>query len=243
MHRFRCPIERTASRIELTDTTEIHHLKNVLRLKPGGKIIVFDGKGLQARGEITELKQNKCTINVSRVEEAPHKELSLILACAIPKKGKFETVIEKATELGVAAIIPLKTKRTEVDLKGERAAKKRARFVAVALNAAKQSGRADIPRIEPIASLGDCLKRLKGDCLLLMAGLVEPRKPLTQIFPLEKHIKKIAVFIGPEGDFTDDEYALARKEGAEIVSLGEHVLKVETAALSSISFIQLMTGT
>jgi 16S rRNA (uracil1498-N3)-methyltransferase len=161
------------------------------------------------------------------------------LACAMPKKSKFETIIEKATELGVDEIIPLATKRTEVILKGERAARKRQRFESVATNAAKQSRRSTIPRIHDITEFRACIDALPKDALLIMPGLIEPRIDIARLFPLKEKEARLTVLIGPEGDFTPQEYAYAQQKGARIVSLGPTTLKVETAALAAVAFMML----
>jgi len=239
MYRFFAPIDEFNSRFTVMDSAEVHHMTHVLRLKKGNAVQFFNGKSKAGEGIIEEISSQSCRIKVARLFNETARTLHLVLACAIPKKSKFEGIIEKATELGVHEIIPLMTKRTEVILKGERAAKKLKRFETIALNAAKQSKRSDIPRIHAVSAFKDCIDALSRNTLLIMPGLIEPRIHIAELFPLKEKPVKLAVLIGPEGDFTQEEYAYARERGARIVSLGAHTLKVETAALVAASFIML----
>lgn len=239
MYRFFAPIDEINDHFSINDPAELHHMAHVLRLKKGEAVQFFNGRSQAGEGVIEEISMQNCRIKVTRLFGEIPRALHVILACAMPKKSKFETIIEKATELGVQEIIPLATQRTEVILKGERAQKKRQRFETVALNAAKQSKRADIPRIHDITNFKDCIDALHKDTLLVMPGLVEPRVDIAALFPLKEKTAKLAVLIGPEGDFTPEEYAYAKDKGARIVSLGPTTLKVETAALAAASFILL----
>ena len=136
MHRFYCPkTDLTSSTVSIFDPNEIHHLKNVLRLKKDSLIKLFnnDGEGEYKILSLTvkEVRAEKLSFN----KNIPSSSPEIILACAIPKKSKFETIIEKTTELGVSEIIPLQTERTIVQLKGERLDKKTLRYETVAINA------------------------------------------------------------------------------------------------------------
>ncbi|HLF18513.1 MAG TPA: 16S rRNA (uracil(1498)-N(3))-methyltransferase [Candidatus Omnitrophota bacterium] len=240
MHRFYCPnADFSSKEITLTDKEEIHHLRDVLRLKPPGLIQLFDGKGKEATATICSISPQKVVVAVEKLTHAPVQTLTLTLACAIPKKSKFETIIEKATELGVDEIIPLKTKRTEVDLKGERLHKKLARFQTVAVNAAKQCQRERLPIIHPTMEFQSAVDKLTADSFIVIPALIKKRKKLFEALPAVKDNLKIAILIGPEGDFTPEEYSYALEKGAHPVSLGKTVLKVETAALSALAGIQL----
>ena len=163
----------------------------------------------------------------------------IILACAIPKKSKFEWIIEKAAELGVDEIIPLKTKRTEVDLKGNRLAKKISRYHDAAVNAAKQSRRLRVPIIHPVTDFTSAMKLLSGGTTVFIPSLSGERKNILEAFKAVPSPSRVAFLIGPEGDFTPQEYDLARARGCISVSLGKTVLKVETAALVAVACAQI----
>ncbi len=242
MHRFYSANTNLQQKtIALTDKQEIHHLKNVLRFKKNNPITIFNGKGQEAAGQIISITAEKVEIKITSTKQAaPENKISITLACALPKKAKFEYIIEKTTELGVDEIIPLATKRTEVVLKGDRAEKKNARYQTVAINAAKQCKRTTIPTIRAITKLKDIITEIPDYDLALIPWLEGERASIAETFKLNKTVKKIIFFIGPEGDFTPEEAKLCIAAGAAPVSLGPTVLKVDTAAISVIAFANLL---
>jgi len=243
MHRFHCPeLKDAGSVVKIHSKKEIHHLKNVLRLKVGEAISIFDGKGLNATGTILSLEKEGADIQIDSYQLPDEKKITVTLACAIPKRAKFETIIEKTTELGVDEIIPLITKRTEFSAPLDKLHKKNFRYQTVAVNAAKQSQRKTIPIIHPITLLKNALNLLQKDDLALMPCLTGQRKRLADLFLGDKiQTQRIVYFIGPEGDFTDEEVILAKAKGCIPITLGETVLKVDTAAIAVLSFIRLAT--
>lgn len=125
MHRFYCPqSDFSTKEVVITDKNELHHLGDVLRLKKGDRIGLFNDKNQEASGTILSNNAQKVCVHISSVQKIKTQWPSIILACAVPHKGKFELIIEKTTELGVDEIIPLKTKRTEIVLNEERRIKK-----------------------------------------------------------------------------------------------------------------------
>ncbi|MCR4336516.1 MAG: 16S rRNA (uracil(1498)-N(3))-methyltransferase [Candidatus Omnitrophica bacterium] len=228
------------SETQITDPTEIHHLIHVLRLKEGETISIFNGKDSEAIGEIAHIDRQKVTVRINSVKTMlSENSKSLILACAIPKKSKFESIIEKCTELGIDEIIPLQTQRTEVRLKDEKSDKKRLRYQAVAVNAAKQSQRLTIPRIHPIQKFSEALNHLQKDDLALIPTLEGQRQSLHEVLSLAIAKKRIVFFIGPEGDFSPEEILMAQKAGCIPISLGSTVLKVDTAAIAVTALLNL----
>lgn len=242
MHRFFSPnLTATTHALEITDSREIHHLKNVLRLKKDNVITIFNGKGAEGQAIIQLVSESCIKLHLDAISVEAPKKFLIILACAIPKKAKFETIIEKCTELGVDEIIPIKTQRTEFALSIERMAKKNARYQTVAINAAKQSKRKTVPVIHPITDFKKALETFSGvETLSFIPCLTGNRVSLPQAFQkLSTPAQKIIIFIGPEGDFTPEEVKTAVQSGCVPVSLGETVLKVDTAAISAISFAKL----
>lgn len=215
----------------LTDAKEIHHLIHVLRLKKGNVIHIFNQHNEEGEGTILHLSPHEMTVQINSSKKIDIKFPLITLACAIPKKSKFETIIEKATELGVHEIIPLKTKRTEIILKGAREEKKIIRFQTVAINAAKQSKHTHIPHIHPVTDFSQALKDLIQQSKVIIPSLTGNRIPLMEALHQSKNEQRISFLIGPEGDFTPEEYKEAHTQSCIPVSLGESVLKVETAAL------------
>ena len=246
MHRFFTSQTTLAQQttISLTDPDEVHHLKCVLRLKSGDEVHLFNENGQEATAHIQRLDAKSVTLAIVECRTmAPTKSPQIILACAIPKKAKFESIIEKTTELGVTQIIPLLTARTEVRIKGEEARRKADRYRKVAINAAKQCQRNSIPIIDPPTTFDDVLKKfLTGETLILIPCLCKERSPMTAIFRRAITKPRILILIGPEGDFTEAEISKALAAGAIPVSLGETVLKVDTAAMSAVAVARLHTS-
>ena len=236
MHRLYCPqTDFSVSPIIITDPKEIHHLNVVLRLKNKQQIHVFNGQGEEALATILAITPHKINLQIDHVYTSETDSPKMILACAVPKKGKFETIIEKATELGVAEIIPLKTQRTEIQLKGERLHKKTVRFQTVAVNAAKQSKRKLVPHIHPLTEFISAIQFLTTQSTTIIPSLMGDRIPLINALQKIKEPKIVSFVIGPEGDFTPEEYAYAHKKGCIAVSLGQNILKVETAAITALA--------
>ncbi len=241
MHRSYCKNLNLNNKITaISSKNEISHIKKVLRQKEGDSICIFDGKGTEIIGKIISSSDKLIKIETTQISHQKQKAFHVTLACAIPKKSKFELIIEKCTELGVDRIIPLKTKRTEFYIPKEKYDKKLKRYEAVSINASKQSNRKTLPEICQIMNFKDALSTIDNNCLALIGSLSADRKNLKDVFPkLLKNKKHIICFIGPEGDFTNDEMTLSIEAGCIPVSLGETVLKVDTAAISAISYINL----
>lgn len=226
--------------ITVNDKAEIHHLRDVLRMNPSDNIRIFNGNGEESDGEIIHITKKKARIKILNRRKIHHDAGNpyIVLACAIPKKDKFEWIIEKAAELGVMEIFPLKTARTEFHIKADRARKKNERYKTVAINAAKQCRRLIVPKIHPMTSFEEIFDRLDNDTKIFIPCLIEKRQTLKSALHITAP-QKMAFLIGPEGDFTEKEVRLAIEKGAVPVSLGETVLRVETAAISAIAFTQM----
>jgi len=224
---------------EFSDPKEIHHLKNVLRLKCDDTIAVFNAHGQEGLALITAINSSTITLQTISLQSPQKSQLfRIILACAIPKKAKFEWIIEKTSELGVDTIVPLLTARTEVRFTAAKAEQKQERYHQVALNAAKQSQRSTVPIINAPVKFLDFLKSVSAEkTMLLIPCLPGDRKHLMEIMPPGPGIAQIVIFIGPEGDFTPGEIAAAQEHGAIPVSLGQTVLKVDTAAIAVVSML------
>lgn len=235
-HRFYHPhVDFSTPTINILCKDEIHHIKNVLRLKCGAHVCVFNGKGEEVVGIIKLINSQNIEIEIESHQKFLSNEPKIILACALPKKSKFETIIEKATELGADIIIPVKTKRTEIKLSDDFIQKKSKRFQTIAINAAKQSWRKTIPIIHNITPFTKTLKFLNKESQILIPSLCASRINLINAFSQLDKCKPISFLIGPEGDFTQEEYQAVQKLHGTAVTLGETILKVETAALYALS--------
>ena len=242
MRRFYLPNQtfELNKALVIQNASEIHHMTNVLRFKKGDEVIIFNDEKKEAVCVIETFSTNQINLTVKKIIEKKEKKLpKIILGCAVPKKGKFEWIIEKCTELGVNEIYPMKTKRTEVVFSADKMKAKIKRFQTVAVNAAKQCQRNDVPKILPMTSLEDVIKKDFGFSLKLIPCLIKDRKPILEILSSHCEIESVSVLIGPEGDFTEEEVNKALALGYVPVSLGETTLKVETAAISVISCVKL----
>ena len=242
MHRFFCPQNNFDSEtIIISDSSEVHHIKDVLRLKTGEQIQLFNNEGKEVAATILSIKKNSVSARRDLVLPPQRNDQPLIiLACAVPKKAKFEYIIEKCTELGIDEIIPLKTQRTEGTGKLQAMDKKLTRYQTVAINAAKQSARRRVPVIHKLSSFTNALKEINNETIALIPCLSGDRQSLVDVQIDFKKIKRILYFIGPEGDFTPEELKEALSLGCIPVTLGPTVLKVDTAAISVMSFLNIL---
>lgn len=228
---------------------EAKHLRDVLRLKAGDEVSVFDGEGREFLCVIEESgrKQSGATLAVrSEVAPAsPSSPLHLTLALALLKGEKFDLVVQKATELGAAYIVPVVTARADVRVRDEQdGARRRARWQRLALEACKQSGRASVPVVDAPLPLAAVVERepLAADERRMMfaerggEGLLET---------LNRHPVRAthaAALVGPEGGWTDEEISHARTNGWQIITLGGRILRAETAAITATALLQHLFG-
>ncbi|MHB8155661.1 MAG: RsmE family RNA methyltransferase [Candidatus Omnitrophota bacterium] len=237
-------INLTDKFIILNDTNQLHHLRDVLRIRPGEKIAIFDRSGNEYIVVVTELGSNCAKLEIKE-KKAPHGlNIQITVACAIPKKVKMDDIIDKLTQLGVSCIIPLQTERVIVKLDKQKKLQRLQRWEKIALSAVKQSQRSELVVIKPVIDFKELIASVQDFDLKLIPTLEGERKSLKEILRAfgpqdDKLPRKIIVFIGPEGDFSAQEISLAKKAGFLPVSLGQGVLRVDTAAIAAVSFIKL----
>ncbi|HOX54753.1 MAG: 16S rRNA (uracil(1498)-N(3))-methyltransferase [Candidatus Omnitrophica bacterium] len=238
MHnRFFCPSENISEKvITINDKKEIHHIVDVLRFGIESDITIFNGEGFEFEGKIKEISKNSIRIMIENKYESKRRPFEITLACAVPKKAKFDFIVEKLTELGVDRIIPLETERSEVRYKKDRMLEKVGHWRQVAINASKQSQRSYIPQIEEVQNFKNVISKLENYDLALFPTLEGERVHLAEALKGFKE-RRIIIFIGPEGDFSEEEADLARKSGCKLVTLGENVLKVDTAAITVVAVL------
>jgi 16S rRNA (uracil1498-N3)-methyltransferase len=200
---------------------ELHHAARVVRLRDGEEVELFDGKGNAARGVVASLGRDELTVDVAAVIDARESPLAIMLAMSIIALDKFELVLQKATELGVHAIVPITTERVEI--RPERYRGKHERWEKIIFEAVKQCGRARTPKLEEVTPFEEVIAR-EGAKILFDAD--EQPSP-----PASHHPPPTTLFIGPEGGFTQHEVALAARHGAHIRRMGPRRLRAETAAI------------
>lgn len=224
--------------ISVIDKETVHYLSHVLRLEVGDRINIFDGKGKEFCGRIKKMDRKKIAFEIiSSKDMAKGCGLNITLACAIPKKAKFDYIIEKTTELGVDRIIPMITERTIVSLDEKTCLSKLNRWKKIGQEASKQSHRALLPKIEGVSKFSEVLKQASLFDLAIIACLYDERKDLSGILKSFKGNSVLAL-IGPEGDFSPQEISQARGAGCIAVEFTDTVLKVDTAAIFLVSILK-----
>lgn len=218
----------------------------VLRLQPGESVTLFNGQGGEWRADI--LRMGRQSVEVRVVAHDPvERELpiAVTLVAGMPANDRFDWLIEKATELGAAAIEPVVCERSVLRLSGERAERKREHWQAVAVAAAEQSGRTRVPVIAPVRSLPQAaaLAAREADVpnwLLSLADAVPMAERMAQDLDQYQGMGRLRIYSGPEGGFSAAEEALVRGIGARAVSLGARVLRSETAPLAVLAALGLV---
>ncbi len=213
---------------------ESHHAIGVLRLRPGDAVIVFDGAGHRAEAEILDASREGVVVRVDEVETEPHMPLRLTIATAIPKGKRWQILVEKYTELGVDAIVPVLSTRSVV--KGEGDIGKWRRWI---IEAAKQSRRAHLPEIFEPAKLPDVVATAKRDNAILLMADARGENPFAFRDLLDRTTAAV-VLVGPEGGFTQEEYDECRRHGARGICLSPFTLRIETAAATVCAIIREM---
>lgn len=219
---------------------QFHHAKNVLRLKVDDEVIIFDDKKNEYQAILEKILPKSIIFNIKYKENfIPNpSRVKITVACAIPKASHMDDIIDKLTQLGVDRIIPLETERVIVKLDKHKKILRQQRWNKIALNASQQSQRNTLPILEPVKKIKEFLSDSGSFDLKLIPALIGQRKPLKEALKNSKP-KNILVMIGPEGDFTPGELELAEKAGCIPVTLGDLVLRVETAAVAVAGFIRL----
>ena len=245
MKRFFAEHINDKEKIALLTGKELHHLKDVLRLKKGDKVIVFDGKGREFIGSLKTVSRDEaCVVIEKQLDISRESRFRIILAQGLARAEKMDIIIQKATELGVSEIIPFTASRVVSRLNSEQAAKKIQRWQRIAIEAAKQCRRDVIPRIEEIAKLSEVLNKYSHSIegyIKIIPWEGENRNHLKDILKPEG-ISGCIILIGPEGGFEEQEVALAEKAGFLPVMLGPRILRTETAAISIAAIIQYALG-
>lgn len=219
--------------------TDLNHMKNVLRMKPGEEVLISDGTGKDYNCQVKEYGAEE-GILVILSENADSRELPsrIWLFQGLPKSDKMEVILQKAVELGAAGVIPVATRNAVVKLDAKKAEAKIRRWQAIAESAAKQSKRMLIPNVHQVLTFKEALKYAESMDIRLIPyelarGMLETKEILSAIQPGQS----VGIFIGPEGGFEEKEVETAISEGVKPITLGRRILRTETAGLAILSVL------
>ena len=242
MHRFYiAPESWNIDALALTGT-EAHHCRNVLRLEPGDKVVLFDGRGRELTAEIISSDSSEISLRKLHEAKTPPLRCQITLGQAIPKGKNMDLIVQKAVEIGAAEIAPVLSDRTVVRLDEESAASKQAKWQTVAIEAAKQCGQNWLPRVHVPQTMAQFFQQPRRFDLQLIGSLQSDAVHLKKIlaeYSAEHGDRPTSVLmlVGPEGDFTPAELSLARSHGCRPITLGPIVLRVETASIYCLSIL------
>lgn len=238
--------EREPREIRLS-ADESHHLITVNRAQRGDTVVAFDGRGSEWICELSNDSKNAAVLHVRFAQSIKPVGYEITLGQALPKGPSMDSIVRKATELGVRRIVPLASERTQVHLDGDRQDRKIEKWQIAALEAAKQCGNAWLPEIAPVQDAAAFMEKASGFDLKLIASLhpgATSLKSVLQGFKTSTGRTPIRVLwlIGPEGDFTPAEMSLSQSTGFHAITLGPLVLRCETAAIYAVSVLSYELG-
>ncbi|MGB1110008.1 MAG: 16S rRNA (uracil(1498)-N(3))-methyltransferase [Gammaproteobacteria bacterium] len=229
------------SRVDITGQAA-HHLLKVLRARLGDRVALFNGDGREFSGDIVEIARHSASVLIDAespaAEESP---LRIILGQCISRGQRMDVAVQKAVELGVGEIVPLSSDRSYSMGTAKAIEKKLEHWRAIVISACEQSGRGIIPTLHPVTYFKDFIeqRRLAGQETLIPS----PTATATarELAP-PKEDSALAIAIGPEGGFSEEELEYAEKHEARLISLGPRVLRTETATIATLSLVQGLWG-
>ena len=240
MYHFFVSEEQINGENAYIEGSDVNHIANVLRMKPGEELLISVKGDWDYLCKIVDIETDRVNLKVIESMEQRELPVNITLLQGIPKSDKLEMIIQKAVELGVSEIIPVKTKRVVVKIDEKKVDTKVNRWNAIAESAAKQSKRSIIPKVYEPMSIDNALEIVKDFGVKLIPyenadGIDKTRKILDNM----DKTKNIAVFIGPEGGFEESEVERIKNSGFEVITLGKRILRTETAGLALLSNIMI----
>jgi 16S rRNA (uracil1498-N3)-methyltransferase len=244
MHRFYVSPENWNRGALALTRSEVHHARDVLRVRLGEKVVLFNGQGREITAEIADFTDDGIGLRKLHEAETPPLRCRIVLGQAIPKGKNMELIVQKAVEIGAAEIAPIISDRTIVQVDSESAAQKQSKWQQIAIEAAKQCGQNWLPRVHAPKKLAELFSAGAAESFdLRLIGSLQPgaqhlKKILTDYSSQHQHCPgSVLMLVGPEGDFTPAELALARRHGCQPITLGPIILRVETAAIYCLSVL------
>lgn len=240
MYHFFVSEEQINGENAYIEGSDVNHIANVLRMKPGEELLISVKGDWDYLCKIVDIETDRVNLKVLESMEQRELPVNITLLQGIPKSDKLEMIIQKAVELGVSEIIPVKTKRVVVKIDEKKVDTKVNRWNAIAESAAKQSKRSIIPKVYEPMSIDNALEIVKDFGVKLIPyenadGIDKTRKILDGM----DKTKDIVVFIGPEGGFEEAEVERIKNSGFEVITLGKRILRTETAGLALLSNIMI----
>lgn len=222
---------------------DLNHMKNVLRMKPGEEVLISDGTGKDYNCQVETYTEGGGILGIlSENEDSRELPSRIWLFQGLPKSDKMEVIIQKAVELGAAGVIPVATRNAVVKLDAKKAESKVRRWQAIAESAAKQSKRSYIPQVGAVMSLKEAfsyIEEQKFDLCMIPYELEKGMDGTKQVLSRLASGQQIAVFIGPEGGFDEEEIRLALEKNVIPVSLGKRILRTETAGPAILALLMM----
>lgn len=222
---------------------DLNHMKNVLRMKPGEAVLISDGTGKDYNCQVETYTEGEGILEIlSENEDSRELPSRIWLFQGLPKSDKMEVIIQKAVELGAAGVIPVATRNAVVKLDAKKAESKVRRWQAIAESAAKQSKRSYIPQVGAVMSLKEAfsyIEEQKFDLCMIPYELEKGMDGTKQVLGRLASGQQIAVFIGPEGGFDEEEIRLALEKNVIPVSLGKRILRTETAGPTILALLMM----
>lgn len=219
--------------------SDVNHMKNVLRMRPGEEVMVSDGNNRQYRCRVEDYPEGEAVLAILEAglvdTELPSR---IYLFQGLPKQEKMELIVQKAVELGVCQVIPVQTRRCVVKLDAKKAAKKVQRWQQIAESAAKQAGRGYIPAVSEVMTFQEALAFSETlDIRLIPYELADGMEGTRKILDGTRPGQSVGIFIGPEGGFEKEEVGRAVEAGAMPITLGKRILRTETAGIAVLSIL------
>ena len=242
MRRFFVAPEQIKEDLIIITGSDAHHLSRVVRVKESDEVLVFDGTGLEYTVTIEKVELDRVLGRVIAVNSSVKDPMfKVTLVQGIPKGDKMDLIIQKTTELGVVKIVPVLTERTVVKLEDSKKIKRQERWQRIAQEASKQCRRSTVPEIAPIQNLKEYLEGLNEGERGIVFWEEEHSRGIKNILKKQQG-DSLMVFVGPEGGFSPEEVDRIKKKGILSVTLGQRILRTETAGLVALALIQYELG-